>query len=103
MTGQHYLIKFLDDVSMDEVRDTLQLARLAAKAIYAEGDLLLDAVCDLDVAGRTCRIDARSAAGRDLLRLFINFVNSEYGTGAFTVERASQQRHDQPGRRAVGP
>ena len=51
----------------------------------------------VDASKRSCVVDASTAVGRDLNRLFAGFVTREFGADSFEVERVSQlpQQHPQ--------
>ena len=48
----------------------------------------------LDAESRTCVIDAGTAVGFDLNRLFVGFVRREFGEDAFRVQRVDHRPGD---------
>jgi hypothetical protein len=75
-----------------DLEDTLALAVLACQALHGEAQVRLDAAYEFDARKRTCSIDASSAVGRDLNRLFAGLLAREFGPGAFEVVRAGRGR-----------
>src|SRR5262249_50073911 len=82
-----YRFTFARSVPVKEVADTLRLAVLAAEAIHGEVRVALDVRHRLNSRRRQCLIGAGTRAGRDLAKLFGNFVRREFGAGAIRVER----------------
>jgi hypothetical protein len=83
-----YRYTFATDVPIEEVESSLLLAILAAEGLHGEADVRLDAAHHLDAEARACVIDAGTPVGRDLNKLFVNFLRREFGPDAFHVERA---------------
>lgn len=88
MAGTAYRYVFAADV--DAVEASLLMAILAAEALYSPAQVRLDAGHYFDVASRTCVITADSEVGRDVARLFVSFLEREFGPSAFSVERVSR-------------
>src|SRR5262245_45178419 len=82
-----YRYVFHDDVPAAEVEATLLLSLLAVEALHGEAEVRLDGGHAFDAARNVCVVDAGTAVGRDLARLFTQFVRREFGDDAFTVER----------------
>jgi hypothetical protein len=82
-----YRYEFGADVPIAEVEATLVLSLFGVEALHGEVQTRLDAAHDLDREGRALVIDAGTAVGRDLNRLFVGFLRREFGDGAFAVER----------------
>src|SRR5262245_3161562 len=87
MTRQLYRYAFAPGAPLEEVEATLALALLAVQALHGEAQARLDAAHYLDAGGRACVIDAGTAVGRDLNRLFTGLMRREFGEDAFAVER----------------
>jgi hypothetical protein len=87
MTSGLYRYTFAPDVALDEVEGTLHLAVLATESLHGEAQVRLDAARCFDADRRACVIDAGTAVGRDLSRLFTGFLCREFGEDAFRVER----------------
>lgn len=103
MTRTTYHFTFDRRVPIEAVEDALVLAVLAATAVakYPRGAHRLDA------RQRTCSIDARSAAGAALLRVFFAYVLGMFGADALSVvtaedlaERGRRERRGKERRRA---
>lgn len=86
-------------VPPEEIEASLVLALLAAESLHGEAQVRLDAAHAFDAGRRACAIDAGTAVGRDLNRLFVGFLRREFGEEAFRVERITAA--DQPERREV--
>jgi hypothetical protein len=82
-----YRYTFPDEVPLGDVQETLVLALLAGEALHGAAQLRLDTAYRLDLPGRACVIAADTAAGRDLNRLFTNFLTREFGDRSFLVQR----------------
>ncbi|QDU23754.1 hypothetical protein [Urbifossiella limnaea] len=83
-----YRYTFDPAVPADELGDTLVLAVIAAEALHGESQTRLDAGHAVGDGGRVVVIDAGTAVGRDLNRLFVGFATREFGPDSFRVERA---------------
>jgi hypothetical protein len=95
MIKEVYRYGFKSDVSPDDIEASLVLAVLATESLYGEPQVRLDAAHYLDRDGRACVIDASTAVGRNLNRLFVGFLNREFGANSFTVERVDELRQPQ--------
>jgi hypothetical protein len=87
MNGDIYHYTFAPEVPAEEVEASLVLSVFAAESLHGESQVRLDAAHTFDAATRTCVIDAGTAVGRDLNRLFVGFLRREFGEQAFRVER----------------
>jgi hypothetical protein len=96
MGQELYRYVFGPDVPLEEVEASLLLALFAVEGLHGESQVRLDAAHCLDAGRRACAIDATTAVGRDLNRVFVNFVRREFGEGAFRVERATANQPAQP-------
>jgi hypothetical protein len=83
-----YRYTFAADVPSEDVESTLLLALLAVESLHGEADVRLDAGHVFDAEGRCCVIEAGTAVGRDLCRLFTGFLRREFGDYRFRVEPA---------------
>jgi hypothetical protein len=90
MTPDIYRYVFNAAVAMDEVEASLLLAVVAAESLHGESQVRLDASHYLDPIKRACVIDAATAVGRDVNRLFVGFLRREFGEDAFRVERLTE-------------
>jgi len=91
MTPTTYRYTFADTIPLSEVQDTLILALLAAEAVHGSAQVRLDAEYHLDLTGHACEIAGDTIIGRDLNRLFIGFLQREFGADAFRVERVAAE------------
>ena len=82
-----YRYKFSETVPLEEVEASLLLAILTAESLHGQAKVRLDAAHYLDPVERACVIDAGTSVGRDVNRLFVGFLNREFGADAFTVHR----------------
>jgi hypothetical protein len=92
MTEELYRYVFVPEVPAEEVEASLLLAVLAAESLHGEAQVRLDAAHFLDPDRRSCVVDAATAVGRDLNRLFVGFLRREFGADAFQVERVAAER-----------
>jgi hypothetical protein len=90
MTRELYRYTFAPETSLEEAEASLLLALLAVESLHGEAQALLDAAHFFDTDRRACVIDAATAVGRDLNRLFVGFLRREFGPDAFAVERVAE-------------
>lgn len=86
MNAEVYRYKFAPAISFAEIESSLVLAIMAAESLHGEAQVRLDAAHTVDADQRACVIDASTPVGRDLNRLFMGFVNREFGQDACDVE-----------------
>ena len=91
MPTEFYRYKFAPTIPFADVKASLILAIMGTESLHGEFHVRLDASHAVDANNRCCVIDASTAVGRDLNRLFIGFVSREFGPDAFTVERITDQ------------
>lgn len=96
MTKEIYRYRTFPDVPFEEVEAALLLALLGCEGLHGEAQVRLDAAHFLDVEKRSLVIDAGTEVGRDLNRLFVNFLRRELGETSFTVERISTRPQSEP-------
>ena len=82
-----YRFTFGASVPLDEAEDTLQLAIIAAEALHGQPQVRMDASYFMDLASRSCALNANSPVGRDVCRIFTGFLTHEFGATAFSVRR----------------
>lgn len=92
MSRSVYRYTFAPVLPADEAECTLLLALFAVEDLHGEAQVLLDAAHAFDAGRRACVIDATTAVGRDLARLFTGLLRRQFGAGAFEVERLSAAR-----------
>ena len=85
-----YVYRFRRHIDVDDLQDTLTLAVLGAENLHGRARVRLDGWWRLDRQRRQCTIDASTAIGQDIARLFTGFLTQEFGEGAFTVQRPIQ-------------
>jgi hypothetical protein len=90
-----YRYTFGANIPIEEVEATLRLAVLAAEGLHSEVEVRLEGAHAFDYERRRCVIDAATAVGRDINRLFLNFIRHEFGADAFQVERVEATTHHQ--------
>ncbi len=96
MTKELYRYSFPPHVPLEEIEATLLLALWGAESLHGETQVRLDAAHFLDPDRRACVIDAATPVGRDVNRLFVGFVQREFGNNAFRVERVGAAPNQQP-------
>jgi hypothetical protein len=94
MSAEVYRYCFAPAVRFEEIEASLLLAIMATESLHGQTQVRLDAGHSLDAQRRILVIDAATAVGRDLNRLFIGFVSREFGQDSFQVEPA--EHHDKP-------
>jgi len=82
-----YEYRFKRHVDIDDVQDTLTLSILGAENLHGRSRLRLDGWWRLDRQRRSCLIDASTAVGADLAKLFTGYLAREFGEGSFQVLR----------------
>ena len=91
MTDTTYMYRFTENVEMSEITDTLLLAVAAAEALHGRAKVNLDADFELSEAERICRIDAKNEIGKDIARIFVEYLTLGFGEGGFKVEQIGNQ------------
>lgn len=91
-----YRYSFRPDVPLEEVEASLLLAIWGTESLYGESQVRLDASHFLDKDRCACVIDARTAVGRDINRLFVGFLSREFGPESFEVERVAAAKPQRP-------
>jgi hypothetical protein len=86
MNRPAYKYTFADHVSAEA---TLLLSLLTLESLRGESQVRLDAAHCFDAGRRSCVIDAGTAVGRDLCRVFVGLLRREFGEDAFRVERVA--------------
>ena len=97
MTKEVYRYTFESDVPLEDLETSLLLAVLSTESLHGKAQVRLDAAHFFDPDQRACVIDATTPVGRDINRLFVGFIQREFGEGSFTVERVNEfpQQHHQ--------
>ena len=83
----NYRYKLGEDISMEDVQESLMLAVLAMECLYGSARARLELSHSLDPIGRVCSINASSEIGRELNCLFVGFLQREFGQDSFTVQQ----------------
>jgi hypothetical protein len=86
-----YRYRFAPALPLDEAKDTLSLALIAAESLHGEAQVCLDAEHHFDHDTRVCHVDASTEVGIDVNRLFTGFLRREFGSDAFAAERSSEE------------
>jgi hypothetical protein len=92
MSEPIYRYHFNEVVPSEEVEATFILAIFSIEALHGEAQTRLDAGHAFDGKKRVMVIDAGTAVGRDLNRVFLKLLSREFGPGAFRVERVKQNQ-----------
>jgi hypothetical protein len=91
-----YRYEFNEAIPAAEVETTLVLSLFAVEALHGESQTRLDAGHAFDPKKRSAVIDASTAVGRDLNRVFVGLISREFGAGAFRVERVHRSPQPEP-------
>lgn len=92
-----YRYCFGPPVDIDEAEDSLLLAVCAAEGVHGQAQVRMDGGFLLEEAERSCVVDATTAVGETIARIFTRFLAREFGEDAFTVERvAAPERIGRP-------
>lgn len=84
-----YRYSFQPEALLEDVEASIVLALMATESLHGESQVRLDASHYLDHEQRACVIDASTPVGRDLNRLFVGFLNREFGADSFQVEHVN--------------
>jgi hypothetical protein len=84
------------EVPMAEVRESLQVAILAAEGLHGAARVRLDFAYCADDAQRALVLDARAEAGMAVARVFTGFLTQQFGETAFRVERVGPPQESAP-------
>ena len=87
MTSEAYRYTFNPEVPPEDIQATLLLAVLGAEGLHGEAQVHLDEAHCFDPDCHSCVVDASTAVGRDLNRLFVGFLRREFNPDTFRVER----------------
>lgn len=96
MTKDVYRYEFGEPIPPEEVEATFVLSLFAVEAIHGAAQTRLDAGHAFDAPRRTIVIDASTAVGRDLNRVFVGLVTREFGARSFRVARAERDHPPKP-------
>lgn len=81
-----YRYTFAGHVPSEDIEASLVLALWGTESLFGEAQVRLDAGHYFDAPRRRCVIDAGTEVGRCFNRLFLGFVNREFGPDSFHVE-----------------
>lgn len=87
--GSTYRYEFKEGIPLEDAKEALLLAVMAAESLHGRSRVQLDASFRLDEATRICVVNASTDVGRDIARIFTGYLTREFGEGAFQVERTS--------------
>lgn len=85
-----YKYTFAADVCIEDAEASLLMAILTAEALHSPAQVRLDAAHAFDTERRLCVISADTAVGADVNRLFVSFLDREFGPESFSVERVTK-------------
>ena len=86
--GDVYHYRFAEGLPLQEVEDSLMLAAMAAEGLHGRTRLRLEARFELLPRDRSCRIEASTAVGHDLARIFTGLLSQQFGEEGFSVEKS---------------
>ena len=83
------LIRFVfrPNLPRHELESSLVLAMIACEGLHGETTVQLDSGFRFDKQSGVLAIDISSDVGRDLAKVFTQFLRRSYGEGSFRVER----------------
>lgn len=87
-----YRYSFGSELTMQDVKETLTVAVLATQCLHGLSQVMLDTRFSVDSKKRRCVVDAGSAVGRDIARIFTGLLSHQYGETAFKVKRIAGGR-----------
>ena len=90
-----YRYRFDERVALRDVEDLLSLATLATESLHGRSQVRLDASFLVDAESRSCVVDATTAVGQDIARIFTGFLGRDLGEEAFRVERVTDHSEDE--------
>lgn len=87
MSSDLVRFKFGDATAFADAERSLHLALLAADALHGTTQMRIEARVWIDAPSFTCVVDAATAAGRSIARIFTGFVERMLGEDAFEIDR----------------
>lgn len=96
MTRELYSYTFASGPPVEEIENMLLWALLAAEGLHGEARVRMDGAHNFDADERQCVIDAGTAVGQDINRLFTQFLRRELGDDGFTVRRLARAEAPAP-------
>lgn len=88
MSADTYQYIFDKSVDIRETEATLLVAMIATEGLHGSSAVRMNGRYRFDPKNRTCEIDASANVGQDLNRIFVGFLNREFGPNSFTVQRS---------------
>lgn len=82
-----YRFEFEPDVSITEAEMTLHLSLFAAEGLFGEARVRMDATYTADEPNRCFVVDATTAVGSGVVRIFTALLMREFGGDSFRVRR----------------
>ena len=83
---QIYRYVFETNAPMEEVEASLVMAMFAVESLHGEARVRLEASHAFSSDKRSCVINTGGVVGRDLNRIFVGFIQREFGSDSFRVE-----------------
>lgn len=102
MSESAYNYQFDESVEMQGVTETLLLAVAAVEALHGRAKVNLDAEFELSESDRTCRIEAKNEIGKDIAKIFVEYLSLEFGEEKFSVKQGYVLPWDNIGRSVNG-
>ncbi|QDV25956.1 hypothetical protein [Aureliella helgolandensis] len=91
MIREIYRYAFDKSVDAREAEATLLVAVIAAEALHGPSAIRMNGRYRFDATSRNCEIDGGSEVGQDLNRLYVGFLNREFGPSSFSVQRITAE------------
>ena len=95
MKTEAYRYEFKKGSHLRDARYAFLLAKVAAEGLHGTACMEMDVCHHFDQQRRTCVIDARSDAGRDVALIFTNILRHEFGADAFKVTAVNAVGNDE--------
>lgn len=83
---QVYRYRFSPDIGLDRAEEILVMAVYAAEGVHGAARVRLEAGYLLDRKARTCVLEASTAVGETVARVFTNYLSREFGEDSFEIE-----------------
>jgi hypothetical protein len=103
MEEAFYRYVFGWNLPLEEIEATLRLALVATECLHGSAQVSLDVKYSFDSQVGICEIQASTAVGRDLNRLFAGLIQKEFGEASFWVERRRDHSPDHTEEKAECP
>lgn len=87
MDKSAYRYRFGGAIPFQDAVESLLLAVVVAECLFGRSQVRLDASFHIDENNHSCVVDASTAVGRSIARIFTGLLAREFGEDAFEVRR----------------